>query len=93
MSCLPAPACDVTGVRAAMSDPGTVVRDVREVMLRALLLRLGGTAEFDPDELYEAEGAVCYDLIDGVVIAEAVAPLDENCALDDQDGEDEDEDE
>ena len=88
MSCLPAPACDVTGVRAAMSDPGTVVRDVREVMLRALLLRLGGTAEFDPDELYEAEGAVCYDLIDGVVIAEAVAPLDENCALDDE-GDDE----
>ena len=71
-----------------MSDPGTVVRDVREVMLRALLLRLGGTAEFDPDELYEAEGAVCYDLIDGVVIAEAVAPLDENCALDDE-GDDE----
>ena len=68
-------------------------RDVSAVLLRALLLRQGGSAEFDPDELYNAVGALRYELGDGVLTAEVIDPLDENCGLDDQDGEDEDEDE
>ena len=75
-------------------DEQTVLeRDVSAVLLRALLLRQGGSAEFDPDELYNAVGALRYELGDGVLTAEVIDPLDENCALDDQDGEDEDEDE
>ena len=72
-------------------DEQTVLeRDVSAVLLRALLLRQGGSAEFDPDELYNAVGALRYELGDGVLTAEVIDPLDENCGLDDQDGEDED---
>ena len=68
-------------------DEQTVLeRDVSAVLLRALLLRQGGSAEFDPDELYNAVGALRYELGDGVLTAEVIDPLDENCALDDQDG-------
>ena len=71
-------------------DEQTVLeRDVSAVLLRALLLRQGGSAEFDPDELYNAVGALRYELGDGVLTAEVIDPLDENCALDDQDGDDE----
>ena len=63
-------------------------RDVSAVLLRALLLRQGGSAEFDPDELYNAVGALRYELGDGVLTAEVIDPLDENCALDDE-GDDE----
>ena len=71
-------------------DEQTVLeRDVSAVLLRALLLRQGGSAEFDPDELYNAVGALRYELGDGVLTAEVIDPLDENCGLDDQDGDDE----
>ena len=73
-------------------DEQTVLeRDVSAVLLRALLLRQGGSAEFDPDELYNAVGALRYELGDGVLTAEVIDPLDENCGRDDQDDEDEDE--
>ena len=62
-------------------------RDVSAVLLRALLLRQGGSAEFDPDELYNAVGALRYELGDGVLTAEVIDPLDENCGLDGEDGE------